>query len=46
MSAHLERGYVMNLSPAAIALVTVLITGYVFAVGLGTAAYFANEKNY
>ena len=36
----------MNFSPTAIALVAVLITGYVIGVGLGTVAYFANEKDY
>lgn len=36
----------MTLSPAAIALIVVLVTGYVIGVGLGTVAYFANEKNY
>jgi len=36
----------MTFSPTAIALIAVLVTGYVTAVGLGTAAYFANEKNY
>ena len=46
MGAHIERGYAMTFSPAAIALVAVLIAGYVAAVGLGTVAYFANEKNY
>ena len=36
----------MTLSPMAIALIAVLFSGYVFGVSLGTAAYFANEKNY
>lgn len=36
----------MTLSPDAIALVAVLILGYLLAVGIGTWAYFANEKNY
>ena len=36
----------MTLSPDAIALIVVLVIGYVTAVGLGTVAYFANEKNY
>ncbi len=36
----------MTFSPTAIALIGVLITGYVMAVSLGTLAYFANEKNY
>ncbi|MEL7009430.1 MAG: endonuclease [Cyanobacteria bacterium J06643_13] len=36
----------MIFSPAAIALVAVLISGYVLGVSLGTVAYFANEKNY
>lgn len=36
----------MTFSPMAIALIGVLVSGYVLAVILGTAAYFANEKNY
>jgi hypothetical protein len=36
----------MTFSPTAIALIGVLITGYLLAIGLGTLAYFANEKNY
>lgn len=36
----------MTFSPAAIALIFVLTLGYVLAVSIGTAAYFANEKNY
>ena len=36
----------MTLSPMAIALIAVLVSGYTIAVSLGTAAYFANEKNY
>lgn len=36
----------MTFSPTAIALIAVLITGYVLGVSLGTMAYFANEKNY
>ena len=36
----------MTFSPIAIALLGVLITGYILAVGLGTIAYYANEKNY
>ena len=36
----------MTLSPMAIALIGVLVTGYILAVALGTVAYFANEKNY
>ncbi|WP_019505667.1 hypothetical protein [Pleurocapsa sp. PCC 7319] len=36
----------MTLSPDAIALITVLILGYLLAVSIGTWAYFANEKNY
>ncbi len=36
----------MTLSSYAIALVAVLTVGYIFAVSLGTVAYFANEKNY
>ena len=34
----------MTLSPTAIALILVLTIGYVAAVGIGTWAYFANEK--
>ena len=36
----------MTFSPAAIALIVVLVSGYVIGVGIGTVAYFANEKNY
>ena len=36
----------MTFSPTAIALLGVLITGYILAVSLGTIAYYANEKNY
>lgn len=36
----------MTFSPTAIALVAVVFTGFIIAVSLGTAAYFANEKNY
>jgi hypothetical protein len=36
----------MTFSPTAIALIAVLISGYLIAVTLGTVAYFANEKNY
>ena len=36
----------MIYSPTAIALIAVLVSGYVIAVSLGTVAYFANEKNY
>ena len=36
----------MTYSPTAIALISVLFSGFVIAVSLGTAAYFANEKNY
>ncbi len=36
----------MTLSFYAIALISVITTGYLMAVGLGTLAYFANEKNY
>ncbi len=46
MSANTERGKTMTFSPAAIALIVVLVTGYVMGVSLGTLAYFANEKNY
>ena len=34
------------MSSPAIALIAVLIVGYLLAVGIGTIAYFANEKNY
>ena len=34
----------MTLSSYLVALVSVLLTGYILAVGLGTIAYFANEK--
>lgn len=46
MGGKQQRGKIMTFSPTAIALIAVLITGYVAAVSLGTAAYFANEKNY
>ena len=36
----------MTFSPVAIALIGVLFSGYIVAVAIGTAAYFANEKNY
>ena len=36
----------MTLSPYAIALLGIITAGYIVAVGLGTIAYFANEKNY
>ena len=36
----------MTLSSYTIALISVLTAGYILAVGLGTFAYFANEKNY
>ncbi|MGL5833894.1 MAG: endonuclease [Waterburya sp.] len=36
----------MTFTPTAIALIGVLISGYVLAVVIGTMAYFANEKNY
>lgn len=36
----------MTFSPTAIALIAVIITGFLLGVSLGTAAYFANEKNY
>lgn len=36
----------MTFSPTAIALIAVMFTGFVLAISLGTAAYFANEKNY
>ena len=34
----------MTLSPDAIALITVVVIGYLAAVSIGTWAYFANEK--
>jgi hypothetical protein len=34
----------MTLPPTAIALIAVLIIGYVAAISFGTWAYFANEK--
>lgn len=34
----------MTLSSYLVALVSVLSAGYVLAIGLGTAAYFANDK--
>ena len=34
----------MTLSPTAIALIAVLIVGYLLAVSFGTMAYFANTK--
>lgn len=46
MSANQLRGSTMTLSSYAIALISVLTTGYILAVCLGTFAYFANEKNY
>ncbi len=46
MGANKERGKMMTFSPAAIALIAVLVTGYVMGVSLGTVAYFANEKDY
>ncbi len=36
----------MTLSFYAIALISLMALGYIVAVGLGTIAYFANEKNY
>ncbi|MCC0178196.1 endonuclease [Waterburya agarophytonicola K14] len=36
----------MILSSYEIALVVVITAGYIMGVGLGTIAYFANEKNY
>ncbi|MEM6613408.1 MAG: endonuclease [Cyanobacteria bacterium P01_C01_bin.72] len=36
----------MIYSPIVIALIAVLVSGYIIAVSLGTLAYFANEKNY
>jgi hypothetical protein len=46
MNANTKRGSMMTFSPTAIALIAVLISGYVIGVTLGTVAYFANEKNY
>ena len=34
----------MTLSSYLVALVSVLSAGYIVAVGLGTIAYFANDK--
>ena len=34
----------MTLSPSAIVLIAVITTGYLAAIGLGTLAYFANER--
>lgn len=39
-----DRGLVMIFTPAAIALIAVLIIGYFAAIILGTWAYFANDK--
>ena len=36
----------MTFSPTALALIGVMIAGYLLAIGLGTMAYFANEKNH
>ena len=36
----------MTFSPMAITLIGVVFSGFVIAVSVGTAAYFANEKNY
>jgi hypothetical protein len=41
-----NKGFIMTFSPMAIALIAVLVSGYVIAVSIGTLAYFANEKNY
>lgn len=38
------RGEIMTLSPSAIFLIAVLVVGYLLAVGIGTLAYYANEK--
>lgn len=46
MGENQTRGKAMTFSPTAIALIAVLITGYIAGVSLGTIAYFANEKNY
>lgn len=45
-NAKIKRGNRMTLSPMTISLIAVLFSGFVIAVSLGTAAYFANEKNY
>jgi hypothetical protein len=34
----------MTLSPSVIVLIAVITTGYLSAIGLGTLAYFANER--
>ena len=36
----------MFLSDYSIALVGVIVAGYILGVSLGTMAYYANEKNY
>jgi hypothetical protein len=46
VNANTKRGSMMTFSPTAIALIVVLVSGYVIAVSLGTVAYFANKKNY
>jgi hypothetical protein len=46
VGANKKRGSMMNFSPTEIALILVLVSGYVIGVTLGTVAYFANEKNY
>ena len=46
MGVNKTRGKTMTFSPTAMALIAVLITGYIAGVSLGTIAYFANEKNY
>jgi hypothetical protein len=46
MNAQINRGLRMTFTPAAIALIAVLLSGYLLAVAIGSIAYFANEKNY
>jgi hypothetical protein len=46
MNANTKGDSMMTFSPTAIALIVVLISGYVIGVSLGAVAYFANEKNY
>jgi hypothetical protein len=46
VGANKKRGSMMTFSPTAIALIVVLVSGYVIGVSLGTVAYFANKKNY
>ena len=46
MNANTKRGLMMTFSPTAIALIVVLISGYVIGVSLGTLAYKKKKKNY